>query len=162
MAWIRSPRPPLSASDALQVGNNDDPLPEVWGAGMHSTHHERPCGVAERFQARENPVDSSSAEARNVLKCDPTGSKFADEPDGVEEQAGSFAIDPAPACVGGAGVLAGRGTGHKVNWSMIGKHLFSGEGLNVGIDRHAVARLIDRAAPRIGLAPGHDLDARPR
>jgi hypothetical protein len=52
-----------------------------------STHHERPAGVARRFQVLEHLVGCSnsrllkaaSSDARHVLSNDPTGSEFANE-----------------------------------------------------------------------------------
>src|SRR6266542_1265034 len=68
IARIRSPRPPRSPSAVRGVGsNNPCSVPSVRRAGVPSTHHERPAGVAERFQRSENPVSASSSDARDVL-----------------------------------------------------------------------------------------------
>jgi hypothetical protein len=61
------------------VGNNPDPLASVGRAGMESTHHDRPSGVAASFQVREHPVAASAAESRNILSDDPSGSGFLDD-----------------------------------------------------------------------------------
>jgi hypothetical protein len=98
----------LPYSEALGVRSNDpDPISSVRGAGMSSTHHERPDGVADRLQISRDPVIASSSEARHVLKRAPSRSDFVDEADGFKEQSGPCTVDPLTFGVGGAGVLAG-------------------------------------------------------
>jgi hypothetical protein len=98
------------------IGKSDDPhaLSEVGRPGMDSTHHERPDGVACRFQFIVNPVIAASSEARHVLKENPTGSHFSHDPHGVKEQSGALAIDATPLRVRRAGVLAGRASANDV------------------------------------------------
>jgi len=120
--------------------SGDDPhsVSSVRCAGVPSTHHERPAGVAERFQRSENPVCASSTEARDVLKACPNRSDFVDEADGLEEKSGAFSINTLAAGVSDAGVLAWRTAdddGRKV--AEIGAKPGSGKVLDVGIKFYA-------------------------
>lgn len=78
-------------------------------AGIVSTHHERPAGVADRFQLCGERVIAESSQARAVLKASPNRSDFVDETDGFPEQAGSVSVDALPLGVGRRNVLARRG-----------------------------------------------------
>ena len=60
-------------------GDNPHPLAAVRRPDIVSTHHERPSGVACRFQVGEDFVGSDSSEARYVLSKYPSGSEFSDE-----------------------------------------------------------------------------------
>lgn len=107
-------------------------------ADVESTHHERPAGVALLFQLAENPVDSSIADARNILKRKPARSDFADEADRFEVETGSHPLDPAPFGVGCAGVLAGGASGHNIDWpNSIVLELPGGELLHIVINSDA-------------------------
>ena len=121
-------------------------------AGVPSTHHERPAGVACRFQFAENPVDAASADARDVLICEPTGSHLSHQPHGFKKQSGALAIDAAPLRVRRAGVLAGRASDNGVDGAESGQRS-SCEGANV-IEHHHVGPVVGEygAPPRIGLA----------
>ena len=62
---------PAFQSRALGVGQNEDAGAAVGRAGMGSTHHERPAGVARCFQAAEHPVRAANAECRDILNDKP-------------------------------------------------------------------------------------------
>jgi hypothetical protein len=152
-AWIRSPLPPLSASDARHVGNNPDAVSPVGRAGVPSTHHERPDGVSFRFQRSVYPVVAASSEARHVFKTNPTGSHFAHDPHGFPEQSRSCPVDPFAVRVRGAGVLAGRTPGHNVNWSdSIGPKSFGGDAAHVVVYPDA-----GKVSGELGSPPSVDL-----
>ena len=150
---------------AVAVGDNinpppddPDPVPLVGRSGVPSTHHERPDGVACRFQRIVNPVISASAEPRDVLKADPTGSHFAHQPHGLEEQSGALAVDAFALGVRRAGVLAGRASDDGVDGAESGQSV-NCEGPNV-IEHHHARPVVrkHRAPPWVGLARG---DRRP-
>lgn len=82
--------------------------------GMDSPHHERPAGVAERFQVREHPVSSESSEPRDVLSEDPIGSQFGHDPSHFVPQAGTLSVE-AGALAGNADVLAREASGDEIN-----------------------------------------------
>ena len=98
--FIPELRKPLHARG---VGSNEpNPLAPMGCSGMESTHHDRPVGVAERFQVREHPVSRKASDARNVLSDNPSRSAFADEPGELR---------PQVALVCGAATLAGETEG---------------------------------------------------
>lgn len=124
---------------------------------MDSTHHERPDGVACFFQCVVHPVISASPEARDILKENPTGSHFAHQPHGVEEQSGALAIDATPFGVRRRGVLTGRASADDVGKeSEIAEKSICAERSDVVIHPHAGIVLgEDCAPPRIDLAGGN-------
>jgi hypothetical protein len=63
---------------------------------MASTHHERPAGVARRFQVTEHPVRAVSSEPRDVLNEYPTGSQLAHDPVHFSPQPTAVACFDAP------------------------------------------------------------------
>ncbi len=64
---------------------------------MGSTHHERPAGVARRFQPGEDPVRAANAQCRDVLNQHPSRAAFADEAQHVLPQATPL---PVQSCTG--------------------------------------------------------------
>jgi hypothetical protein len=76
------------------VGHDEHPLSSVRRTGMDSTHHERPAGVPEFFQVTEDDIGSPSAESRDVLSDDPTGSGFSNNPKHLFPESTSFSFDP--------------------------------------------------------------------
>jgi hypothetical protein len=110
------PAPSRIPSDAIGVGNlckvaSDDPSAGTFviGTDVFSTNHERPAGVAERFQCSENGVSPPSSEISAVLKSEPTRSDFSDDTGGFEVETRPLALDAFAFGVGGADILAGRG-----------------------------------------------------
>ncbi len=60
--WLRNPE------HGRGVGSdNPGPLSRMRRAEVQSTHHERPCGVADFLQRAENPVDASISDATKTL-----------------------------------------------------------------------------------------------
>lgn len=152
--------PPIEASG---VGNDPDALPDVRGAEVRSSHHERPRGVSRLDQHVVNPVIASSSEARDVLSESPTGSQLPHDPHVFPEQSGALAVDALAAVVRFAGVLAGRAPGHNVNWSdSVSSESVGSESTHVVIDLYPweVGRV---GAPAIGLdlAGSQRAEARP-
>jgi len=108
----RAERPPVTipTSGVTQVSCDDEhPLASVRGADVVSTHHERPAGVAFRFQSTAHDIRAASTERRHVLSNDPTGSHFAHEPQVLEPQSAAGAVE-AGAFPCDADVLAGKAT----------------------------------------------------
>jgi hypothetical protein len=69
--------------EPIGVGTNEPhPLSAVGRAGMDSTHHERPAGVASLLQRAEYPIDASTSDASNILKRKPNRSDVEDDADG--------------------------------------------------------------------------------
>jgi hypothetical protein len=85
--------PPLDARGVEISSNDPDAVASMRRAGVPSTHHERPAGVADRFQRSEYPVRASSSDCRHVLKACPSRSDFIDKPEGLEEQPGSISAN---------------------------------------------------------------------
>jgi hypothetical protein len=81
----RSPEHGRGVGKVVAKPEEPDALAKVWCAGMDSTHHARPTGVACLFHSSENPVSAASSEARHVLSSSPTGLDFSDDADEVEE-----------------------------------------------------------------------------
>ena len=77
------------------------------GFDVVATNHERPAGVAERLQRREDGVSAPSSEISAVLKSEPTRSDLSDDADGFEEEARTLAFDAFAFGVGAGDVLAG-------------------------------------------------------
>jgi hypothetical protein len=82
---------------------------------MTSTHHERPAGVARRCQAIEHRVCASSAESRDVLSEYPSGSQLLHDPQELEPQSRSLAVE-ARAFPCDRDVLAGEAARDEVDW----------------------------------------------
>jgi hypothetical protein len=82
---------------------------------MVSAHHERPAGVARRFQLGEHPVRASSSKARNILSDDPRRSELGDDPGELENESAARSVDASAGVIGGADVLAGRRSGNDVD-----------------------------------------------
>jgi hypothetical protein len=85
---------------------------------VQSTHHDRPSGVADFFQASEHPVCASSTELIAVLKCAPTRSDFFDETKGLEVVAAVLAADAFRPVVRLRDVGAGRASEQEVESSV--------------------------------------------
>jgi hypothetical protein len=95
---------------------SDEPAPGAFviGSDVASTNHERPAGVADCFQCREDGVSAPSSEIMAVLKSEPTRADFSDDADGFEEEARPFAIDALASGVGAADVLARRASDNDI------------------------------------------------
>lgn len=121
---------------------------------MDSTHHERPDGVARLFQRIVYAVVSASSQARDILKENPTGSHFAHQPQGVEEQSGALAIDAAAFGIRRACVLTGRASADDFGKeSEIAAKSICVERPHVVIEPDIrIVSAEDRAPPRIDLA----------
>ena len=70
------------------------PLADMVGADIRSTHHAWPAGVVEHVQLAEQPVRAASSEISAVFKSEPARAALADQPDGLQVEAGAFALDP--------------------------------------------------------------------
>lgn len=84
------------------------------GTDRPSTNHDRPAGVAFRFQASEHFVSASAAESRHILSEHPSWADFADDAEHFKPQAGASPSQPV-AFSGGADVLAGPAAADEVN-----------------------------------------------
>ena len=88
-------------------------------AEVTSVHHERPAGVARRFQAAEDDVGSPSAEMSDVLSEYPTGSQLAHEPQHLPPQSAALAVHALlGSCA--ADVLAGEAAGQDADGREVG------------------------------------------
>lgn len=65
-------------------------------AGMGSTHHEWPAGVARRRQSGQHPVCPANAQRRDVLNNDPSRAALVDQPLHVPPQATAQPVQPGP------------------------------------------------------------------
>jgi hypothetical protein len=81
---------------------------------MESTHHERPCGVAECFQVGQYPIRAATSESRDVLSDNPMRLDLADEPRELGPETGPAALDPG-ALAGATDVLAGEAAADEVD-----------------------------------------------
>lgn len=100
---------------AVGVANNPDALTEMVGPGMDSTHHERPAGVACRFQVKENLVSPENSEAMDVLNDDPSGSDSSNNPGVLSPESAASAREPFRFRTRGmTDVLAGEPSANKV------------------------------------------------
>ena len=100
-------------SCAVGVGNNPHALSSVRRSGMDSTHHERPAGVAKRFQVSEDFVSRCSAQARDVLNDAP--SRLCLRDDSCELRPEVPCIVASPATAGDRVRLAREPAGNDVN-----------------------------------------------
>ncbi len=130
----------------------------VGRAGMGSTHHERPAGVARSLQPGKHPVRTANAQRRDVLNHHPTRSALAHEAELVLPQAASLTIQPGPGS-GGTDILAWEATAdetrirHAVRMQATGR-----EGADVVITGHIWPVAPQDAAGMGGLlAEGHGL-----
>jgi hypothetical protein len=80
---------------------------------MLSTHHERPAGVPEFFQCRENLVSPSNSQSRDVLNEEKRWSAFGDESVPLPPETAAGAFEPN-ALSSDRDVLAGEPPGP--NW----------------------------------------------
>lgn len=143
-----------------QAGNDDDALPGMIGSEVRSTHHERPIGVTDLFQPTEHPVDSATADARNVLSANPIGSAFVDEAKPLHKESGSLSVESSASGVGAARILARRASDNDVGKSSICPQTVGGEGSNVIVHPHAgeISQVL-RTAPRIDFASRDGFEA---
>jgi hypothetical protein len=146
-----SGRPPLWAR---QVGSkDDDSWPPMPSAKVSSFHHERPAGVAERFQRVCDPVIASSLEESAVLSSEPTRSDLADNSDGVQEEV--VGVETTSGSDGGI-LAAGRRPSNKINrGDAVGAEPGAGEASEVVIELHP--RIVERVEVP---PPGHGLAGR--
>jgi hypothetical protein len=97
------------------VAHDPDAVAAVRRPDVSSTHHERPCGVARRFQVAEHGICAATAQSRHVLDEHPAWPKLADDPgEFAPESAAVPALDPG-AAAGGGDVLAGEAAGDEVD-----------------------------------------------
>jgi len=92
----------------VAVGHNPHPVALVRRSNRPSAHHDRPDGVACRFQVSDNEVRAASSESRNVLSEHPTRHEFTDDAEHFTPQAASFSSLDAETLPGNADVLAGE------------------------------------------------------
>lgn len=132
------------------------------GADVVSTDHERPAGVAERFQRSEDRVCAPSSEISAVLKSEPTRSDFSDDANGFKEETGALAFDALTLGVGAGDVLAGRASDDDAGKSSkVCEQAGRRERADIVIDGDPRIVLgIERAPPVDRLARGHSLEAR--
>jgi hypothetical protein len=122
---------------------------------MDSTHHDRPAGVAERFQVSEDFVSRCSAKARDVLNDNPRRSCLLD--DSCELRPEVPCIVASPATAGDRVRLAGKTAGNEVNAKSSGV-----EGVDVVMNRHSGKVLGQNlSAERLYLAEGDRLPPHP-
>jgi|SRR6185312_14394069 len=107
---------PWCEAEAVAVGHKDSSLSEVWRSRVVSTHHERPCGVACRFQAFEHDVSASYSEHRRVLNNNPRRKALVDKALEFEPEAGPASVKSgsAPCC---GDILTGESAGEEINVS---------------------------------------------
>ncbi|ODU22791.1 MAG: hypothetical protein ABS87_01075 [Sphingomonas sp. SCN 67-18] len=119
------------------------------GADVCSTNHERPAGVADSLQRRDDRVSAPSSEISAVLKSEPTRADFSDDPDGFEEQAGPFAFDAFAFGVCAADVLAWRASDNDVGEETeVGNKSGCRESADVVIDRNpGIVLAVEDATP---------------
>ena len=119
----------------------DDPhaLSSVGSAGVDSTHHERPAGVAERLQVSEDFVSRCSAQARDVLNDNPRRPCLRD--DSCELRPEVPCIVASPATAGDRVRLAREPAGNEVNAKLSGV-----EGMDVVMDGYTGEVLRQHAA----------------
>lgn len=155
--WL-SGKPPLLARG---VGAHDpDSFPFMGRTGRAKAHHDRPSGVADFRQAREDPVRAASSEARNVLKCEPSGSQLSGKSNGFSKEACVRPVGSLALVVGRARVLTRRGSAQKPGrGDPVSAEPSGSKGSDVVIDRNFPAALIGLAAPGIGLARRDGADA---
>jgi hypothetical protein len=143
------------ALHVIGVGNNPHPLSSVRRTGMDSTHHDRPAGVAKRFQVSEHLVSRCSAQARDVLNDNPRGSCLLD--DSCELRPEVPCIVASPATAGDRVRLAGEAAGNEVNAKSSGV-----EPVDVVMDWHSRKVLGQNlSAVRLDLAERDRLPAHP-
>jgi hypothetical protein len=94
--------------NTVAVGHDPRSVSFVRSPDRPSTHHERPDGVAERFQISNNPVSPSSSQSRDVLNQHPAGHEFANEAEHLTPQAGSFAVIDAESFPRAGNILTGE------------------------------------------------------
>jgi hypothetical protein len=125
-------------------------------AGMDSTHHEWPNGVAERRQVSDDPVRTAASQPRDVLNHDPTRATLADDPCHLVPERAAWAPQPGAApCL--TDVLAGKSAAHDERTQRGGV-----ETPNVDRDRHTrPVPSEDAAAERVALAEPNRLETRP-
>jgi hypothetical protein len=135
----------------------DDPhaLSSVRRSGMDSTHHERPAGVAKRFQVSEHFVSRCSSKARDVLNDNPSRPCLRD--DSCELRPEVPCIVASPATAGDRVRLAWEPAGNEVNAKSSGV-----EGVDVVMDGHSRKVLRQHAARVVlDLAEAYRLPAHP-
>ena len=130
MRWAAEP---VFQSRATGMGHHEHPRPPMGRAGMGSTHHQRPAGVARRFQSGEHPVRAVDAQRRDVLSDYPIGSAFLDQPQHLEPEGAAPAVEAGPR-PGVADVLAGEAAAqHLRRGHAVGSQPFGGELSDIGI-----------------------------
>lgn len=132
------------------------------GADVVSTDHERPAGVAERFQRSEDRVCPASSEISAVLKSEPTRSDFSDDANGFKEEATTLAFDALALGVGAGDVLAGRASDDDAGKSSkVCEQAGRRKRADIVIDGNPRIVLgIESAPPVDRLARSHGLEAR--
>jgi hypothetical protein len=106
---------PSLAFGVNQSPDDPDAVASVGGADMASTHHERPAGVARRFQVTEHPVSAVSSEPRDVLNEYPTGSQLAHDPVHFSPQPAAVACFDALLLPRDRHVLAREASGDEID-----------------------------------------------
>lgn len=104
---------PQRKSRCATVGHNPGPLSAVGGAGMDSTHHERPAGVPRFLQPSKDVVSAAGPESRHIFKEAKTGSGSSDDAEHFEPEARPFPVD-AGSLAGGADILAGESPANNI------------------------------------------------
>ncbi|MFZ2648628.1 MAG: hypothetical protein WA210_00855 [Burkholderiaceae bacterium] len=137
---------------AVGVGNNPAALSIMRRAGVDSTDHERPPGVACSIQVSEYPVDAESAQARRVFNDDPTGSGFCDDAGHLAPEAAALAVETfCLSAGGGADVLARKPSAHDIDSSILSPIQLP----HILMARHVGPVFLQhRAAVRLDLAEG--------
>lgn len=87
-------------------------------SGMHSTHHDRLAGVAQRLQVSEYPVSAASSESRAVLNNDETGSDVGNDPAVFDPESRPRSFEPRT-FAGEADILAGESSANNLNASCV-------------------------------------------
>ena len=114
---MRFTRPGCSAVVTVgvhQSPDDPDPVASVRRPDVSSTHHERPAGVARRFQITEDDICAATAQSRHVLDEHPAWLEFADEAGELAPEAAALAGD-AFAFPRARDVLTGEAAGDAVD-----------------------------------------------
>lgn len=84
-------------------------------ADVSSTHHERPAGVARRFQIAEDDICPATAQRRHVLDEHPAWPEFADDAGDLPPEATPVPVFEAGAFPRRRDILAGEAAGDEID-----------------------------------------------
>ncbi len=98
------------------VGHSDDKDARAFmrGTDVTSTHHERPAGVAERFQVTEDGICAATAQSRHVFDEHPPWAEFTEDPGKLAPESAPLPAEP-DAFARCGDVLAGEAAGDEID-----------------------------------------------